>query len=138
MARRAKLTLNATAQAADLPPALRYTRFRSQLEIAFALQLEAHSVRWFYEPERLCRYLVDFYLPEARSWVEVKGRLSTRDHVLLREVAAFLAAERKQRLFMYTARQAYIISDGDFSPLTHADFWQIILTGGAESASQAE
>jgi hypothetical protein len=138
MVRRAKLTLNATAQAADLPLALRYTRFRSQLEIAFALQLETHGVRWFYEPERLCRYLVDFYLPEARSWVEVKGCLSTRDYVLLREVAAFLAEERKQRLFMYTARRAYIVSSGDFSALTHADFWQILLTGGAERAPQAE
>jgi hypothetical protein len=125
MVRRAKLTLNATAQAADLPLALRYTRFRSQLEIAFALQLETHGVRWFYEPE-------------ARSWVEVKGCLSTRDYVLLREVAAFLAEERKQRLFMYTARRAYIVSSGDFSALTHADFWQILLTGGAERAPQAE
>lgn len=128
MARRGKLTLNATAQAADLPEALKHTRFRSQLEVGFALQLEARGIRWFYEPERLCRYLVDFYLPEARAWVEVKGRLSSRDHVLLREVAAFLAAERKQRLLMYTARQAYLVSAYDFSPLTHAQFWQRLLS----------
>ncbi|MDW8300152.1 MAG: hypothetical protein RML95_12540 [Anaerolineae bacterium] len=130
MARRAKLTLNATAQATDLPETLKHTRFRSQLEIAFALQLEAHGIRWFYEPERLCRYLVDFYLPERRLWVEVKGRLSSRDHALLRDVAAFLAAERKQRLFMYTARQAYAVREDGFSPMNHAAFWQIVLEGG--------
>lgn len=128
MARRAKLTLNITAQAADLPETLRYTRFRSQLEIAFALQLEERSIRWFYEPERICGCLVDFYLPEARLWVEVKGRLSTRDHVLLREVAALLAAERKQHLLMYTARQAYAVSAGSFNPMSHAEFWQLVLS----------
>ncbi|PJF35582.1 MAG: hypothetical protein CUN49_09845 [Candidatus Thermofonsia Clade 1 bacterium] len=137
MARRAKLTLNATAQAAHLPEALRHTRFRSQLEINFALQLEARHVRWFYEPERLCRYLVDFYLPECRFWIEVKGRLNSRDHALLRDVAAFLAAERKQRLFMYTSRQAYAVSPGDFSSLSHAEFWQLVKAAQAQNSSSA-
>jgi hypothetical protein len=126
MARRAKLTLNVADQAHDLPEAIKRTRFRSQLEIAFALQLEARGIHWFYEPERLRRYLVDFYLPESRLWVEVKGRLSSRDHLLLRDVAAFLASERKQRLLMYTARQAYTVSAGDFEPMKHADFWQML------------
>lgn len=125
MARRAKLTLNATDQLSQLPEALKFTRFRSQLEVTFALQLEAHGIRWFYEPERLRRYLVDFYLPDSRLWVEVKGRLSSRDHVLLRDVAAYLAAERKQRLFMYTARQAYAVSASAFEPIAHADFWRM-------------
>jgi hypothetical protein len=125
MARRAKLALNVADQASDLPEAIKRTRFRSQLEIAFALQLEARGIRWFYEPERLCRYLVDFYLPESRLWVEVKGRLNSRDHLLLRDVATFLATERKQRLFMYTARQAYMVSASAFEPLTHADFWRM-------------
>ena len=125
MARRAKLTLNVADQAHNLPESIKRTRFRSQLEIAFALQLEARGIRWFYEPERLCRYLVDFYLPESRLWVEVKGRLNSRDHLLLRDVATFLATERKQRLFMYTARQAYLVSPSAFEPLTHADFWQM-------------
>ena len=126
MPRRAPLTLNVANQAPDLPEALRHTRFRSQLEISFALQLEARRLRWFYEPERLCRYRVDFYLPDSRVWVEVKGRVSSRDHTLLRQVAAMLATERKQRLFMYTSRQAYAVSAGDFSVLTHDAFWQLV------------
>lgn len=86
-----------TWHAGALPPALRLTRFRSQLEIRFALALEARNLRWFYEPERLgetIRYLVDFYLPQPKAWVEVKGVVRTRDHIGLREVSVLLQRER--------------------------------------------
>lgn len=76
-------------------------RFRSRLEARWAVFLDALGVKWEYEPQgfenrmfcscRLndaefeawggvyqcdgnrCRYLPDFYLPETRTWVEVKG-----------------------------------------------------------------
>jgi hypothetical protein len=126
MAKHASHKLNATQHAADLPPALQHTRFRSQLEIRFALALEARRLRWFYEPERIARYLIDFYLPDSRSWVEVKGVVSTRDHRLLREAAVLLAAARKHRLYMWTEKGAYLVTAGDFAPLPLADFWAIL------------
>ncbi|GAB4553135.1 MAG: hypothetical protein OHK0023_21890 [Anaerolineae bacterium] len=123
MPRRPSHTLNISQNADSLPESVKYTRFRSQLEISFALALEARGIRWFYEQERIERYLVDFYLPDCRVWVEVKGVVSTRDHLLLRTVAAVLAAERKHRLYMYTSQQTYLVGEGDFQPLSHDAFW---------------
>lgn len=132
MAKHASHKLNATQHAADLPPALQHTRFRSQLEIRFALALEARKLRWFYEPERIARYLIDFYLPDSRSWVEVKGVVSSRDHLLLREAAVLLAAERKHRLYMWTEKGAYLVTAGDFAPLSLDKFWAILTPAPAE------
>lgn len=112
--------------AGSLPDPIRLTRFRSQLEIRFALELEARHLRWFYEPQRLgeSRYLLDFYLPDCKAWVEVKGRVSSRDHLALREVAHLLAVQRGHRLYMWTANKAYAVSQTDFKPLSHEVFWQ--------------
>jgi hypothetical protein len=118
-----------------LPGVYKYTRFRSQLEIRFVQELDSRGIRWFYEPERLGegRYLLDFYLPDFKSWVEVKGRVTSRDHLVLREVAEMLKAERHHRVFMYMRSKAYLVTPADFKPLTHEVFWQMLAQPQAAS-----
>lgn len=64
-------------------------RFRSRLEARWAVFLDTLGVRWEYEPQgylvgaRRRPYLPDFYLPELRWWVEVKGPMERLDIPLL-------------------------------------------------------
>lgn len=65
--------------------------FRSKLEADWARAFDALGIRWEYEPKGRyfgdLFYLVDFYLPASRQWVEVKGVFEPND---VRKVAAFL------------------------------------------------
>lgn len=69
-------------------------RFRSRLEARWAVFFDALGIKWQYEPEgfekstnyceedgpnRVVRYLPDFYLPESGTWVEVKGVWTEKD-----------------------------------------------------------
>jgi hypothetical protein len=64
-------------------------RFRSRLEARWAVFFDTLGVRWQYEPQgylvgrKRRPYLPDFYLPELRWWVEVKGPLERLDVPLL-------------------------------------------------------
>lgn len=54
-------------------------RFRSRLEARWAVFFDALQVIWEYEQQGLelndgTRYLPDFWLPQQRVWLEVKGR----------------------------------------------------------------
>lgn len=57
-------------------------RFRSRLEARWAVFFDAGNIKYQYEPEGFeydladgekCRYLPDFFLPEQKVYVEVKG-----------------------------------------------------------------
>lgn len=65
--------------------------FRSKLEADWARCFDALGLAWDYEPEGQYFgaqfYLVDFYLPKSRQWVEVKGVFEPDD---VRKVVAFL------------------------------------------------
>lgn len=55
-------------------------RFRSRLEARWAVFFDAMGIKYLYEPEGFefedgTRYLPDFYLPESKSWFEVKGEM---------------------------------------------------------------
>lgn len=106
-------------------------QFRSQLEIRFAAELASRDIKWIYELERLGKgnYLVDFYLPDLKTWVEVKGRFEPRDDYLLREVADYLLSERNERLFVYTSGKPFVVKDGGFEKISRDDFWQMIMSG---------
>lgn len=115
-----------------VPGIFKGVQFRSQLEIRFATQLEARHITWIYESERLGdgNYLVDFYLPDLKCWVEVKGKAEPRDDFLLREVAGYLARERQERLYIYFQSRASAVSQGGFKELNHAEFWIQLNQGG--------
>lgn len=98
---------------------------RSQLEIRFAAELEKRGIHWVYEAERLGeeQYLVDFYLPDAGCWVEVKGAFEARDDYQLPKVAAYLRRERKEKLLVYSQSKAYLVNRRGFRRLSLAEFW---------------
>jgi hypothetical protein len=101
---------------------------RSLFEAEFAKQLDQREIKWQYEPERIGggRYLVDFYLPDLKCWVEVKGRFEARDDLLLPLAASQLKTGRGERLFLYMKTRAYRVTTKDFEPLTHDEFWQAV------------
>lgn len=71
-------------------------RFRSKLEVAWATWLDAHRVSWEYEVDgydfgRGLRYLPDFWLPELRTFLEVKGILDDVDAAKLTTLAVHAA-----------------------------------------------
>ncbi|GAB4408336.1 MAG: hypothetical protein Kow00106_01500 [Anaerolineae bacterium] len=98
---------------------------RSRLEVRFAQELDRRGIAWQYEPERIGggRYLVDFYLPDLKCWVEVKGRFEARDDLLLPNVANHLRAERGERLFLFMRARAFRVTWRGFEPLTLDEFW---------------
>jgi hypothetical protein len=112
------------------PGVYKDTHFRSQLEIRFAKELDARELRWFYEPERLgvSRYLLDFFLPDVKAWVEVKGKVSSRDHDSLLALSVTLLKERRQRVFMWMDERAFVITENGYSMLTHEEFWTALTT----------
>lgn len=58
-------------------------RFRSRLEARWAVVFDALDIKWEYEKEGFdlgsvgC-YLPDFWLPEHKCWIEIKGERPTR------------------------------------------------------------
>lgn len=58
-------------------------RFRSRTEARWAVFLDALGVAWTYEEEGFelpsGRYLPDFWLPDLKGWIEVKGKAPTRE-----------------------------------------------------------
>lgn len=111
-----------------IPGKFKGITFRSQLEIRFATQLEARNIRWTYETERLGdgNYLVDFYLPDHKCWVEVKGRFELRDDYLLPQVATYLERERGEQLYIYTQTKAFAVKTNELRQFSHDEFWSII------------
>ncbi len=109
----------------SIPGTVNGVELRSQLEVSFAQELQRRGIHWQYEPERIGagHYLVDFYLPDLRCWVEVKGRYELRDDLLLPNVAINLKRERGERLYLYMEDKAYIIGAKDYTPITLEEFW---------------
>jgi len=122
-------TTGAGRRVGAVPGIFKGVQFRSQLEIRFVTQLEAKGIRWIYEGERLGdgQYLVDFYLPDLKTWVEVKGRIEPRDDYLLKEVADLLKRSRQEQLFVYTQSKAYRVTAREFKEIAHKDLWELLV-----------
>lgn len=118
-------TTGAGRRIGAVPGVFKGVQFRSQLEIRFVTQLEEMGIRWVYESERLGdgSYLVDFYLPDLKIWVEVKGKFEPRDNFLLKDVAAYLKRERNERLYVFSASKAYAVNSRSFHEINHKLFW---------------
>lgn len=85
-------------------------RFRSRLEARWAVFFDTLGIKWLYEPEgfeciappefhadldlfsnpEVIRYLPDFFLPDSKTWVEVKGEWTKKDAL---DTANILSAE---------------------------------------------
>lgn len=66
-------------------------RFRSRLEARWAVFFDSARIAWQYEPQGFevgyphRRYLPDFFLPETKTWVEVKPTDERLDMDLIRD-----------------------------------------------------
>lgn len=78
-------------------------RFRSRLEARWAVVFDSLDVKWEYEPQGFelsdgTYYLPDFYLPDLKTWVEVKGEMTEEDQHKISQFAADL--EHGERLWV--------------------------------------
>lgn len=112
-----------------VPGEFQGVQMRSQLEIRFAAELEIRRIQWQYEIGRTGtgNYMIDFYLPDLKIWVEVKGVLEARDHFLLKGVAYELSRKRES-LFVYQSNRVLMVIADDFFEMTQDKFWQFICT----------
>jgi hypothetical protein len=67
-----------------IPTTYRGVNFRSRLEARIANYFDKHSIRWEYEKKAVIlsdgrELWPDFYLPELKTWVEVKGVITDFD-----------------------------------------------------------
>jgi hypothetical protein len=66
------------------------TKFRSRLEARWAIVFDLHALMWCYEPEGMAldsgNYRPDFYLPELRTYVEVKPTETSIYHTHAEEI----------------------------------------------------
>jgi hypothetical protein len=60
-----------------IPTKYKGTQFRSRLEARWSIFFDELGIRWDYEPKSFnlggLWYLPDFWLPEFKSWIEIKG-----------------------------------------------------------------
>lgn len=77
-------------------------RFRSRLEARWAVFFDTLGIEYQYEPEGFDLgeagwYLPDFWLPEQKCWIEIKGR----KNLLQEEWAKYLALGTEKPLFTF-------------------------------------
>lgn len=107
-----------------VPTVYRGRRFRSRLEARFAAELDSRGIHWHYEPKRVGKdeqYLVDFYLPDCRCWVEVKGKFNPLDLEQIPRIGQHLLA-RGEELFVFMSDEAYQVNDS-MKLITHERLW---------------
>jgi len=79
-------------------------KFRSRIEARWAVFLDAMDIEYQYEPEGYElksgeRYLPDFYLPEDKVWLEVKGgNIGKKDLLKCEEFAYEVQEEARFRI----------------------------------------
>lgn len=100
--------MNVDAQIAAIPTRYAGCHFRSRLEARWAVFFDCLGITWEYEPQgfeatwRLdpclhgapLRYLPDFWLPDLRTFVEVKGSLTDTEAWRFLNAAASISANR--------------------------------------------
>ena len=90
-------------------------RFRSRLEARWAVFFDALGVRWEYEKEgydldEAGPYLPDFWLPNERLWVEIKG-----DEPSEQEQAKAHALAQQSKSFVLIFSGQIGVPEGEFS-----------------------
>lgn len=96
-------------------------RFRSRLEARWAVFFDALEMQYDYEPEGFCLrdgtcYLPDFWLPQAKTWAEVKPN-DCRERLVFDPEWV-----RKAALLAIESRHGVIILDG---PPRATNYWVI-------------
>jgi len=104
---------------------VRYVKMFETLGIEF--QYERHTVKYFWQ-NRMRPYLPDFFLPQSKLWLEVKGNYPTKQEIVKAE---WLARRTQQRVVICSG----VPSIDCISLLIHPDYHGIVyfLGGGKET-----
>lgn len=103
--------------------------FRSRLEARWAVFFDALGIKWEYEKEGYDLgadgwYLPDFWLPELKWWVEIKGQEPTDDE---KRKASALAEDKYPVVIFWgnvdDARWAYWTEAGDTGGSAEEEVW---------------
>jgi hypothetical protein len=99
-----------------IPTTYAGVEFRSRLEASVAAHFDKIGLRWDYEPEGFelsdgTRYLPDFYLPQARAWLEVKGAHNERTDKLEKFAAELWAASGATDTYDACAPMILLVND---------------------------
>ena len=85
-------------------------KFRSRMESRWAQWFEDHNVIWEYEAEGFTfmgvRYLPDFWLPEIKTFIEVKGILDPVDEIKLQLLAEHMTPKGIATAVVHDVRPA--------------------------------
>lgn len=77
-----------------IPTTYAGVRFRSRLEADWARYFDEQGIRWAFEAEGFdidgVAYLPDFYLPDLRTFCEVKGLLDDESEIKVRRLAEWV------------------------------------------------
>jgi hypothetical protein len=89
--------------------------FRSGLECRFALILDKLNIIWEYEPKKFLLsngifYVPDFYLPELKTWIEVKGVIE--EHNLA--ISRCFVKDNKTEMLLISENDNWFFSATDF------------------------
>jgi len=104
-----------------IPTEYNGTKFKSRLEANVAYFLDGLKIEWQYEPQsfllKIGHYMPDFYLPQLRTWIEVKGKIDKKAWQTIQE----LSKTTKQPIILFGSREAWFIGETwgfqDFSQL---------------------
>lgn len=105
-----------------LPTFYKGITFRARGEARWAVFMDTLGVKWQYEVNGYqfadgTRYLPDFWLPDLKCWIEIKGEAPTDEEELK---ARQLAELTKSRVYIFFGVIA--LPDGDTAPAAHAIF----------------
>lgn len=81
-------------------------RFRSRLEARWAVFFDTHGIKWEYEAQGfdlpiVGRYLPDFWLPEWKAFVEIKGALEREEQRKEERKLAMLSLVSSNQVFLF-------------------------------------
>ena len=119
----------------SLPTYYKGITFRSRLEARWAIILDELGISWEYEPEAIiiegshfpdpCNpetfgYLPDFYLPQYKAFMEVKGKLDEAEYWKVMRIAHQLVPNdyNPEHRFLLAGN----LGDDDFAPAMHSLF----------------
>lgn len=99
-----------------IPTIYKGIQMRSKLETKIALFLDGLKILWVYEPRIFLLsngvyYKPDFYLPELKMWIEVKGDIQEHN----KDISKIFVKDNDTELLVISAEQMYWASMKEFS-----------------------
>lgn len=106
-------------------------KFRSRLEARWAVFFDAVGLKYEYEKEGFdldgIYYLPDFWLPELKTWIEIKGDIPSKEE---RKKCSLLAGKIKNRVYLLHGDIPYIPIKNEKEKnnygIVYDDFWDLM------------